>query len=116
MILPVSWIAPTGVHADNRFDRPRSSPSTRAVVVNRLAPASDMTPSSPTSRWVRDLQLRFTTRVPFRTVGNGPHNLDPTALNRHFAISRGRVARKRQVKGSSRRTRLYGYRAQATQR
>src|SRR5512142_336406 len=97
MTLPVSWIAPTGVHADNRFDRPRSTPSTRAVVVNRLAPARDTTPSSPTSTWVRDLQLRFTLRVPFKTVGHRSLNLDPTVLNRHFAVI-GRVsARKRQA-------------------
>src|SRR5512143_2768134 len=97
MTSPVSWTAPAGVHAANRFDRPRSRPSTRAVVVNRLAPARDTTPSSPTSTWVRDLQLRFTLRVPFRTVGNRSLNLDPTGLNRHFAVI-GRVsARKRQV-------------------
>src|SRR5512144_1524553 len=102
MTLPVSCVAPRGVQADNRCDRPRSSPSTRAVVVNRLAPASDTTPSSPTSTWVRDLQLCFTLRVPFKVAGYWSLNLDPTALNRHFAISRGRVARKRQVRGQSR--------------
>jgi hypothetical protein len=98
MTLPVSCIAPIGVHADNRFDRPRSRPSTLAVVVNRLAPARDTTPSSPTSTWVLDLQLRFTLRVPFRMVGHWSLNLDPTGLNRHFAVI-GRVsARKRQAR------------------
>ena len=64
MTFPVSWMAPNGVHADSCFDNARSRRSTPAVVVSRLAPANDATPSSPTSTWVRDLRLRFTLRVP----------------------------------------------------